>query len=721
MAAVSCWLESRYVYTQNEWLEACINFVKEDNEDRQLTPLELNDLIYEQWLMADIQESSVPRLPRELGNTENCKLEGYFNLQVNSVLNVGEAAYSQIQKLKGQDDPEELNWKTNPSEPKIKPSRMLLLELTDGTQTVFGMEYQLIPSLKVTTPPGTKIQVGCPVSCRLGALLLTCNNVKVLGGSVQLLEENSFWNVLHQVIGQEPPEQPGVSRTAESIQREEPNVNNATDYNVSSSIQRSEVKNEATQLRPFITAHSNKTSFAKNGGAFERQGSHGNRATQSRQFQSGTVHNEDFFDNDDIIAGFDNEDYFGNDEEIDMDQIDRLEKGMQNREGTVEVKRKTTYEMEQFERDDLKMFCEGDDGGIFEDDFIGEDPVPDDEECVEMKFPEQKNYFKQRFGVMEQPKKAQTSNTKFVEFNTHSRKSSSASDNHDPFVQTEPHFISGKPNLMNDVEMLCEDNDDDIFKDDFITDNPEAEDLECVEIKPPNAQDLAFNNTTWNPNLSSTSNNNNIISARTLMVKKDSTLPMTNPRRDMFKMEHHAKLNNSATSKDSAINRKNCRPCESDIKEGPGLQYYSAPFEYLSQILTKYPFGQDRIIRVKAYIATVVSRSKPLSPNWNVVVKLNDGTDTVDADLSEKVLTELLEFPVDEYRREMQEAVSTRNTALCQRLQKRTEIFQRNLASTSCLMDLQFSPGIPRPRVLQLIQPTSEDVSAVLRHVRVRF
>ena len=32
MAAVSCWLESRYVYTQNEWLEACINFVKEDNE-----------------------------------------------------------------------------------------------------------------------------------------------------------------------------------------------------------------------------------------------------------------------------------------------------------------------------------------------------------------------------------------------------------------------------------------------------------------------------------------------------------------------------------------------------------------------------------------------------------------------------------------------------------------------------------------------------------------
>ena len=34
---------------------------------------------------------------------------------------------------------------------------MLLLELTDGSQTVYGMEYQLIQTLKVTTPPGTKV------------------------------------------------------------------------------------------------------------------------------------------------------------------------------------------------------------------------------------------------------------------------------------------------------------------------------------------------------------------------------------------------------------------------------------------------------------------------------------------------------------------------------------------------------------------------------------
>ena len=35
---------------------------------------------------------------------------------------------------------------------------MLLLEITDGKQTVFGMEYQQIPSLAFNTPPGSKVK-----------------------------------------------------------------------------------------------------------------------------------------------------------------------------------------------------------------------------------------------------------------------------------------------------------------------------------------------------------------------------------------------------------------------------------------------------------------------------------------------------------------------------------------------------------------------------------
>ena len=46
----------------------------------------------------------------------------------------------------------------------------------------------------------SQIQVSGNIPCHLGALLLTASNVRVLGGSVQMLEGNSYWNVLHQAM-----------------------------------------------------------------------------------------------------------------------------------------------------------------------------------------------------------------------------------------------------------------------------------------------------------------------------------------------------------------------------------------------------------------------------------------------------------------------------------------------------------------------------------------
>ncbi|XP_029193551.2 recQ-mediated genome instability protein 1-like isoform X1 [Acropora millepora] len=701
-SGIRSWLESRHVYIQNEWLEACIDFVKEDNEERQLTPLELNDLVYEQWLMADIQESSVPRLPGEIGNVEICKVEGYFNLQINSVLNVGEAAYSQIQKLKGQDDPEELNWKTNPSEPKIKPSRMLLFEITDGTQTLFGMEYQLIPFLKVTTPPGTKIQVVGPVTCRLGALLLTANNVKVLGGSVQLLEGNSFWNVLHQTIGQDPPQQPSTSSKAEAIQYEGPqNPNNATAHEVNNGIQRSS--------KPSIAMQGGEKRFTEIQGKVEGCGSDGNRAAQSSRFKAELLHDEEFFgeEDDDVIAAVTDEDFFGDGEEIiDMDQIDSLEME------TLGAKRKATCEMEKSGTDDLEMLC-GDNDVIFEDDFNVGDLVPGDKECVERKPAYSKDCPKESLQEMHQSKKARISNS-------------------NSWQQTSFSALGEKDSLMNDPDVLfCEDSDNDIFKDDFISENHVVQDLRCTEIEPTHenifcrensgpvtqprlSMSADVNSTSWNPKSSISSLNTNMISAWSSSVKTEPSLPMRDSRSKFIKTETQnplkinsaplknyspnrqgdkfsihlpkvisktsdlqiqpgsSKNNNSITTAAQAIHSndiQDCRLHESHIKEIPELQAHSVPFVSLSETVTKFPGRQNCIIRVKAYIATIVSRSKPLSPNWNVIVRLNDGTDTVDADLSEKVLSELLEFPVDEYRRDMQEVFRTRDTALRERLQ----------------------------------------------------
>ena len=43
------------------------------------------------------------------------------------------------------------NWEAN------KPTRMLIMELTDGINSIMGMEFQPIPLLKPSTPPGTKV------------------------------------------------------------------------------------------------------------------------------------------------------------------------------------------------------------------------------------------------------------------------------------------------------------------------------------------------------------------------------------------------------------------------------------------------------------------------------------------------------------------------------------------------------------------------------------
>lgn len=72
-----------------------------------------------------------------------------------SIVDVGKPAYNQLQKLKGQSlDTGEVQEKKF-SEPK--PTRLLLLQLSDGVRELQAMEYQPIPQLNVELLPGTKV------------------------------------------------------------------------------------------------------------------------------------------------------------------------------------------------------------------------------------------------------------------------------------------------------------------------------------------------------------------------------------------------------------------------------------------------------------------------------------------------------------------------------------------------------------------------------------
>ncbi|XP_045696013.1 recQ-mediated genome instability protein 1 [Phyllostomus hastatus] len=191
------------------WLEACIHWIQEENDNINLSQAQINKQVFEQWLLTDLKDLELPLLPDGILEVPKGELNGFFALQINSLVDVSQPAYSQIQKLRGKNTMNELitaETQVTPKPWEAKPSRMLMLQLTDGIVQVQGMEYQPIPSLHSNLPPGTKILIYGIVSFRLGVLLLKPENVKVLGGEVDaLLEEYAQEKVLGRLIGEPDP------------------------------------------------------------------------------------------------------------------------------------------------------------------------------------------------------------------------------------------------------------------------------------------------------------------------------------------------------------------------------------------------------------------------------------------------------------------------------------------------------------------------------------
>ncbi|CAK7300305.1 RecQ-mediated genome instability protein 1 [Vulpes lagopus] len=191
------------------WLEACVNWVQEENDNVNLSQAQMNKQVFEQWLLTDLRDLEHPLLPDGILEVPKGELTGFFALQINSLVDVSQPAYSQIQKLRGKNTTNDLitaETQVTPKPWEAKPSRMLMLQLTDGIVQIQGMEYQSIPALHSDLPPGTKILIYGNISFRLGVLLLKPENVKLLGGEVDaLLEEYAQEKVLARLIGEPDP------------------------------------------------------------------------------------------------------------------------------------------------------------------------------------------------------------------------------------------------------------------------------------------------------------------------------------------------------------------------------------------------------------------------------------------------------------------------------------------------------------------------------------
>ncbi|NWW38820.1 RMI1 protein, partial [Panurus biarmicus] len=207
VARVETWLSSTWhVKVPLAWLEACINWIQEENSGSNLSQAQINKQVFEQWLLTDLRDLEYPILPNCILDTPKGELSGYYSIQIDSLVDVSQPAYSQLQKLRGKSTVnEEVTASTQAFQKpwEAKPTRMLMLQLTDGIHEIQGMEYQPVPVLCSNLPPGTKITVQGNIAYRLGVLLLKPENVKLLGGEVDaLLEDYCQERVLARLIGE---------------------------------------------------------------------------------------------------------------------------------------------------------------------------------------------------------------------------------------------------------------------------------------------------------------------------------------------------------------------------------------------------------------------------------------------------------------------------------------------------------------------------------------
>ncbi|KXJ23730.1 RecQ-mediated genome instability protein 1 [Exaiptasia diaphana] len=647
--------------------------------------------------MADFQEMSLGSLPNVSGQLM-VTLQGKHTLQMNSILDVGQSAYSQIQKMKGKDDPETLRENSankDTWEKKVKPSRMLYLQLNDGSQSIQAMEYQLIPSLRLDIPPGTKVQIQGPVDCRLGVLLLTAKNIHILGGTIdELVETNCLWNMLHNAIGKEPPPQPAGVKVQEALSHQEP----AT---ASNNYESNEPINNVQNTRNSVqTDNYNKITSRKN---TRPSNNHGNFT--SKQPQSSIqlkMENEDF-------EQFEVEnDYFDDvgDENFDFDQLDQMEQDVALSEPD-DFEEKEAHDVEQF---DDGMFGDADE--LMDDDLEDFD-LDTSKSTQNLKTPtavSNKSNIQSKIDI-KRPNIHLSSGT-----NSNSAKQVKSQPNHEQksfSIMMGSSAINININaagntLPHQAELNKLQRRTMSLRSQLGTavDEQVSAALAAADAAVASATN-SINNTLINinfdkPSVKTGKNRATVITKPANKHKSASILSHLVPR--------------TKEAEENITQHKKIK-----IETNTGASYLdqepSRPYQYLSTVIRNLPGKEDKTIRIKGYISTLISHSQvsDLNQQWRVTVKINDGTASIDADLGEQVLTELLDCPLALFQRQMVEAKKSRDPLKCRALQQKTVLFQQKLSMISCLMDLHFSMSQPRPVVTGLFEANDKDIQSLLQ------
>lgn len=193
----------------DSWLRACMSFIQNESNTRNLSNDDMYKLAYHQLLFSDLNDIGMMCVPASAISANKLVLKGDYFLQIINVRDVSQAAYSQLQKITGTEN-QNTNVQAEPRETQApweaNTTRMLRLQITDGTHNLLATEFEVVPALSTSLHPGTKMMLSGPVECRRGVILLKSNSVHILGGMVESLRaENSQRVLLGRLLNQDVP------------------------------------------------------------------------------------------------------------------------------------------------------------------------------------------------------------------------------------------------------------------------------------------------------------------------------------------------------------------------------------------------------------------------------------------------------------------------------------------------------------------------------------
>ncbi|XP_063402876.1 recQ-mediated genome instability protein 1-like [Mytilus trossulus] len=629
ISAAATWLKSKFINAPSDWLEACVEWIGEENQGSIPSQQQVNKLVFEQWLLSDLHELGTQCLPEQINNSDKYQLNGKFALQIDSMVDISQSCYSQLQRVTGTDNANvDVSADTHrPWEPKAK--RMLMLKLTDGSCDVQGMEYEPIRCLNNNLNPGCKILVTGKILCRHGLLMLKEENVSVLGGEVDtLMESNTHKNILQLTL------ENNISNAGKQYRQEfegGPTVNTKSD------------------IKPVVTRDN-------------RNGTRGavsinQRKTHSEKFKQEEKSVIDEFDEDlplDVFLDDDMDDF-----------TDRVGLNVSNSTTTLPLQSQHSSCVNTYPTRVTK-------GSI-----VNHNNITSLNSNINNQFPHQDNSVQMSLQRQSLPR---------------------ASARHEDITN------------MNFVE---EDFDDDFDMSDFTNSRTKLDTNEKLQVSATKKRQLI--SPVDNQNCKRRSYVSNCDVGEYIRPDVSATDQWKEP---VLNMKLEGGIVSGISDVDIDINIEVAfspenitnRERQKCLSQEVNLSY--DPWTYLS-VVKKYLQTQQLIsFKVKAYISTLIGKLEcPDSKRWCLPVKINDGTASMDVDLSNKVLTELIGFSAAESQ--VMRRMAKTDCHVKERLTQGIKSCQQKLIELLCIMEIEISPHVAKPEVTSLTEITVADVSVL--------